>query len=44
MSNTGKIKVDNFEILKARWFSKDEIERRSNISISSWLIDDFLDS
>jgi len=42
--DSGKIKVDNFEILKARWFSKDEIERRSNISISSWLIDDFLDS
>ena len=41
---SGEIKVDEEEILKARWFEKDEIERRSKISISSWLIDDFLDN
>jgi NAD+ diphosphatase len=41
---SGDIKVDNFEILKAKWFKKDEIKRRSNISISSWLIDDFIDN
>ncbi len=42
--DSGEIKVDGEEILKARWFSKDEIERRPNISISSWLIEDFLDN
>lgn len=41
---SGEIEVDNFEILDAKWFSRNEIKRRSNISISSWLIDDFLDN
>lgn len=41
---SGNIEVDNFEILDAKWFSKNEIKRRSNISISSWLIDNFLDN
>ena len=42
---SGDIKVDGDEILKAKWFKKDEIIRySSDISISDWLIQDFIDS
>lgn len=42
---SGEIKVDGDEILKAKWFKKDEIQRYdSDISISDWLIQDFIDS
>ena len=41
---SGEIKVDGDEIVKAKWFKKDEIERYdSDISISDWLIQDFID-
>ncbi|RAP44611.1 MAG: NADH pyrophosphatase [Methanosphaera sp. rholeuAM6] len=40
--DSGEIKVDGNEILKAKWFTKDEIEYTgSDISIYSLLIDDF---
>ncbi len=43
--DSGEIKVDGDEILKAKWFKKDEIIRYgSDISISDWLIQDFIDS
>ena len=42
---SGDIKVDGDEIVKAKWFKKDEIIRYgSDISISDWLIQDFIDS
>lgn len=42
---SGDIKVDGDEILKANWFKKDEIIRyASDISISDWLIQQFIDS
>ena len=42
---SGNIKVDGDEILKAKWFKKDEIIRyASDISISDWLIQQFIDS
>ena len=42
---SGDIKVDGDEILKAKWFKKDEIIRYgSDISISDWLIQNFIDS
>ena len=42
---SGNIKVDGDEILKAKWFKKDEIIRyNSDISISDWLIQNFIDS
>ena len=42
---SGNIKVDGDEILKAKWFKKDEIIRYgSDISISDWLIQQFIDS
>lgn len=42
---SGEIKVDGDEILKADWFKKDEITRYdSDISISDWLIQQFIDS
>ena len=42
---TGEIKVDGDEILKAKWFKKDEINRyESDISISDWLIQSFIES
>ena len=42
---SGDIKVDGDEILKAKWFKKDEIIRYgSDISISDWLIQDFINS
>ncbi len=42
--DSGDIKVDGDEILKAKWFKKDEIIRYdSDISISDWLIQDFID-
>ena len=42
---SGEIKVDGDEILKAKWFKKDEIQRYdSDISISDWLIQNFIDS
>lgn len=42
---SGDIKVDGDEILKAKWLKKDEIIRYdSDISISDWLIQDFIDS
>ena len=42
---SGNIKVDGDEILKAKWFSKDEIIRYdSDISISDWLIQSHIDS
>ena len=43
--DSGNIKVDGDEILKAKWFKKDEIIRYdSDISISDWLIQKFIDS
>ena len=43
--DSGDIKVDGDEILKAKWFKKDEIIRYgSDISISDWLIQTFIDS
>ena len=43
--DSGEIKVDGDEILKAKWFTKDQIQRYdSDISISDWLIQDFIDS
>ncbi len=43
--DSGDIKVDGDEIVKAKWFKKDEIIRYgSDISISDWLIQDFIDS
>lgn len=42
---SGEIKVDHEEIEKAKWFRKDEIERYdSDISISDWLIKNFIES
>ena len=42
--DSGEIKVDGDEILKAKWFKKDEIIRyASDISISDWLIQKFID-
>lgn len=42
---SGEIKVDENEILKAKWFKKDEIIRYdSDISISDWLIQNFIDT
>ena len=42
--DSGDIKVDGDEILKAQWFKKDEIIRySSDISISDWLIQRFID-
>ncbi|MBQ6098570.1 MAG: NAD(+) diphosphatase [Methanobrevibacter sp.] len=42
--DSGEIKVDGDEILKAKWFKKDEIIRYdSDISISDWLIQSFID-
>lgn len=41
---SGDIKVDGDEIVRAKWFKKDEIERYdSDISISDWLVQDFID-
>jgi NAD+ diphosphatase len=41
--DSGEIKVDGDEILKAKWFTKDEIEMYdSDISISAWLIENFI--
>ena len=43
--DSGEIKVDGDEILKAKWFKKDEIIRfDSDISISDWLIQKFIDT
>ena len=43
--DSGEINVDGDEILKAKWFKKDEIIRYgSDISISDWLIQKFIDS
>ena len=43
--DSGDIKVDGDEILKAKWFKKDEIIRYgSDISISDWLIQQFIDN
>ncbi|WP_406537417.1 NAD(+) diphosphatase [Methanobrevibacter sp.] len=42
---SGNIKVDGDEIVRALWFKKDEIIRYgSDISISDWLIQDFIDN
>lgn len=42
---SGTIKVDGDEIVKAKWFKKEEIIRyASDISISDWLIQKFIDS
>ena len=42
---SGDIKVDGDEIVKAKWFKKDEIIRYdSDISISDWLIQNFIDT
>lgn len=42
---SGDIKVDGDEIVRAQWFKKDEIIRYgSDISISDWLIQEFIDS
>lgn len=43
--DSGDIKVDGDEILRAAWFKNDEIIRYdSDISISDWLIQQFIDS
>ena len=43
--DSGDIKVDGDEIVKAKWFKKDEIVRyNSDISISDWLIQRFIDN
>lgn len=43
--DSGEIKVDGDEILKAKWFDKDEIIRYdTDMSISDWLIQSFIDS
>ncbi len=43
--DSGDIKVDGDEIVKAQWFKKDEIIRYgTDISISDWLIQSFIDS
>ncbi len=43
--DSGNIKVDGDEILRAKWFKKDEIIRYdSDISISDWLIQKFIDT
>ena len=43
--DSGDIKVDGDEILKAKWFTKEEIIRYgTDISVSDWLIQDFIDS
>ena len=42
---SGDIKVDGDEILKAKWFKKEDIIRyESDISISDWLIQNFIDT
>ena len=42
---SGDIKVDGDENVKAKWFKKDEIIRYdSDISISDWLIQNFIDT
>lgn len=42
--DSGEIKVDGDEIVKAKWFKKDEIIRyASDISISDWLVQNFID-
>ena len=42
---SGDIKVDGDEIVKAKWFKRDEIIRYdSDISISDWLIQNFIDT
>ena len=42
---SGDIKVDGDEILKAKWFKKEDIIRyASDISISDWLIQNFIDT
>ena len=42
---SGQIKVDGDEIVKAAWFKNDEIIRYgTDISISDWLIQQFIDS
>ncbi len=41
--DSGEIKVDGDEILDAKWFKVEEIEiPPSDISISSWLIDNYI--
>ena len=41
----GEINVDGDEIVKAKWFSKEDIVRYdSDISISDWLIQNFIDT
>ncbi|MDO5859174.1 NAD(+) diphosphatase [Methanobrevibacter sp.] len=43
--DSGEIKVDGDEILKAKWFKKDDIIRYdSDISISDWLVQTFIDN
>lgn len=42
---SGEIKVDNYEILEADWFKKEEIELpETNISISSRLLKNFIEN
>ncbi|MDO5825016.1 MAG: NAD(+) diphosphatase [Methanosphaera sp.] len=41
--DSGQIEVDGDEILKAKWFEKDEIiPYESDISISAWLVENFI--
>jgi NAD+ diphosphatase len=43
--DSGDIKVDGDEIVRAKWFEKDEIIRySSDISISDWLVQHFIDN
>lgn len=42
---SGNISVDETEIVHAKWFRKDEIEKYpSDVSISAWLVDDFIEN
>ncbi len=42
---SGEINVDNFEILEAKWLKKEDVQKMpSNISISSWLVNDYLEN
>lgn len=40
---SGELKIDDDELIEAKWFSRDEIKNHpSDISISHWLIDNFI--
>lgn len=40
---SGELKIDDDELIEAKWLSRDEIKNHpSDISISHWLIDNFI--